>query len=77
MIAIQQIVHLSTRSTPKNEKYHPWVNQNTIQFKIKTQIQAQGTISRTFTNRSKLLRIHLLNNYEAGTCNYTKTFQYV
>ena len=30
-----------------------------------------------FTNKSMTLRIHFLNNYEAGTCNDTKTFQYV
>ena len=66
MIVIQQIVYLSTRSIPKM-KVPSMANQNIRYFKIKTRVQAQETNSRMFTIKSMTLRIHLLNDYEAGT----------
>ena len=73
MIAIKWSISIST---PKiKENYQPWVNQIIGWFKIKTQSKQQGTNSKMFTNKSMTLRIHFLN-YEAGTCNYSETFQY-
>ena len=77
MIAIQQIVYLSTRSIPKNE--------NTIHGLIKTQDGSRSKFKSKHKDpilehsqyKSMTLRIHLLSNYDANTCNYTKTFQYV
>ena len=67
MIAIQQLVYLSTRSLLKM-KAPSMANQNISQFKIQNSNPSTRTDSRTFT---------IKNNYEAGTCNYTETFQYV
>ena len=74
MIAIQHIVYLSTRSIPKLKSTIHGLIKTWDSFKIKTQIQAQATDSRTFTIKSMTLRIHLLNNYKAGTCTIQKIF---
>ena len=76
MIAIKQSIWLAYQYPKMKNTIHGLIKtQDSSTSKLKS--KQQGTKSRMFTNKSMTLRIHFLNNYEAGTCNYTKTFQYV